>query len=147
MIMNWGYKILITICIFIVAMIGMVVIAMRQDNDLIDDNYYEKELAFQTQIDAGKRLDTVYNGMLLKVLSNQVTLQLPVGIFEKIKSGKIEFLKRDDAKKDIAFDLLVNEKGSTVFPIQSFSRGSYQVRISWENDALWYFQQEVLIIP
>ncbi len=147
MIMNWGYKILIVICLFLVAMIGMLFIAMRQNNDLIEDNYYEKELAFQKQIDAAKRLDSLYTGMLLKVSATKISLQLPIGTFEKTISGTIEFLRKDDAKKDIKFMLQVNEIGSTIFPIQSFSTGSYQVRIRWENDALSYYQQEDLMMP
>ncbi len=147
MIMNWGYKILTAICIFLVAMIGMVFIAMRQDNDLIEENYYEKELAFQAQIDAAKRLDAVDDGKFLKLSTNNIMLQLPMGTFEQNVSGKIEFLRRDDARKDAKFDLHVNENGSEFFPIQLFSMGSYQVRISWENDALLYFQQEDLMIP
>lgn len=145
--MNWGYKILTAICIFLVAMIGMVFIAMRQDNDLIEENYYEKELAFQAQIDAAKRLDAVDDGKFLKLSTNNIMLQLPMGTFEQNVSGKIEFLRRDDARKDAKFDLHVNENGSEFFPIQLFSMGSYQVRISWENDALLYFQQEDLMIP
>ncbi len=45
--MNWGHKITIVIVVFLVAMVSMVIVAYRQTNDMIDENYYTKELEYQ----------------------------------------------------------------------------------------------------
>jgi hypothetical protein len=54
--MNWGHKITIVIIVFLVGMLGMVFIALRQNNEMIDDDYYKKELAYQQVIDAKNNL-------------------------------------------------------------------------------------------
>ena len=42
--MNWGHKITIVIVLFLTAMLGMVYYASLQNNEMIDDHYYQKEL-------------------------------------------------------------------------------------------------------
>ena len=46
---NWGHGILIAIILFLAGIGAMVFISMKQNNsiELIEDNYYEKELVFQ----------------------------------------------------------------------------------------------------
>ena len=50
--MNWGHKLTIVIVLFVAGMLGMVSYAMMQDNEMIDDHYYQKELEYQDVIDA-----------------------------------------------------------------------------------------------
>lgn len=145
--MNWGYKILIVIIIFLAAMLTMVFIAMKQDNDLIEENYYEKELGYQSQINAGRRLDLIYKGNLLHPASHNILLQLPTGSYENGVSGSIEFLRIDDAAKDIRIKLQPGTDGKQVMANESFSPGTYQVRIKWIHASEEYYQQEDMILP
>ncbi len=50
--MNWGARIAILIVTFVVSMIGMVVVAFQQTNEMTDANYYQKELEYQHRPDA-----------------------------------------------------------------------------------------------
>jgi hypothetical protein len=50
--MNWGHKIAIVIAAFVIGMLSMVYFASQQTNEMIDDNYYQKELAYQDIINA-----------------------------------------------------------------------------------------------
>ena len=47
--MNWGYKILFVIILFVVGMVGMVIVAFKQSNEMLDTNYYERELQYPKQ--------------------------------------------------------------------------------------------------
>ncbi len=49
--MGWGWRITILYSSFVVFMIGMAVMAFRQDFDLVSDDYYEEEIAYQGRID------------------------------------------------------------------------------------------------
>lgn len=145
--MNWGYKILTVIILFIVVMLTMVFIAMKQDNDLIEDNYYEKELAYQSQIDAGRRLDWLHSGKLLHPTANNILLQLPTGSYENGVNGSIEFLRIDDAAKDIRIKLEPDNDGKQIISRESFSTGTYQVRIKWKHASEEFYQQEDMLLP
>ncbi|MGB1317661.1 MAG: FixH family protein, partial [Flavobacteriales bacterium] len=49
--MNWGWGISIFYGSFVVFMLGMVTLAFQQDFDLVADDYYEQEIAYQGRID------------------------------------------------------------------------------------------------
>ena len=55
--MSWGYKILIVYILFIGMILGMVYVASRQTNEMQDDNYYAKELVYQSVIDGKNNLN------------------------------------------------------------------------------------------
>ncbi len=44
---SWGHKILFTYLAFVAGMMGMVYLTTKQNRDLVSDNYYADELAFQ----------------------------------------------------------------------------------------------------
>ena len=48
---SWGHKILFTYLAFVAGMMGMVYFTTQQNRDLVSDNYYADELAFQKIID------------------------------------------------------------------------------------------------
>ena len=63
--MNWGYKILFVIILFVVGMVGMVIVAFKQSNEMLDTNYYERELQYQQLIDASARLNQITKAEIL----------------------------------------------------------------------------------
>jgi hypothetical protein len=67
--MSWGYKILIVYILFIGMILGMVYVASRQTNEMQDDNYYAKELVYQSVIDGKNNLNALTEKLLpLKIL-------------------------------------------------------------------------------
>ena len=55
--MSWGKGLSIVIIGFIVIMLGMVYISFQQTNEMIEDNYYDRELKYQEVINAKNRLE------------------------------------------------------------------------------------------
>jgi regulatory protein YycI of two-component signal transduction system YycFG len=55
--MNWGRGLTLFIVGFILAMLGMVYIAFKQSNEMIEDNYYDREVKYQEIIDAKSNLN------------------------------------------------------------------------------------------
>ena len=48
--MNWGKGITLVIILFIITMLGMVYVASKQTNEMVEANYYDKELKYQNLI-------------------------------------------------------------------------------------------------
>jgi hypothetical protein len=80
--MNWGHKLTIVIVLFVAGMLGMVSYAMMQDNEMIDDHYYQKELEYQDVIDASQNLANLTSDNLVSQTLTEVMITLPVGTFE-----------------------------------------------------------------
>lgn len=144
--MNWGYKITIVIVVFILAICSMVYIASKQNNEMIDDNYYEKELAFQSLIDGANNLKAVSKQSIFSQDSEMVTITIPTGLYSNISEGSIEFLRNDNQKMDLCRPLKPDSKGIQQLNKSLFIQGVYNARIKWtNNDSLYYFEQKIFI--
>ena len=146
MTMHWGYKILVVIILFLLGMGYMVFTALQQKNEMYDEDYYAKELKYQSTIDAAQSLNTIFSGDLLKDSANTLLLQLPVGTYENFKEGNIQLLRADDKSKDIQLSIEVDTFGIQSFGNKEFSKGYYNARISWVNDTATFYREQSIII-
>ena len=144
--MNWGYKILIVIIAFIVAMMSMVFVAFRQTNDMLDENYYEKEMNYQSLINAAQNLNVVTDSTLINQNDSFVIVNIPKILISNFEQGNISFLRIDDKRKDITIDFKPNEQGSLLIEKFKFIAGTYKARLKWRNLSKDYYREQNLII-
>ena len=71
---NWGYKILIVYLAFAGGILYMVYLTTLQNRDLVSENYYEEELAYQKVID--KSAKTAQLSGDVKVNLNQIKREI-----------------------------------------------------------------------
>lgn len=142
--MNWGHKIALVIGLFVVAMMTMVVIAFRQTNEMIDQNYYDKELKYQTFIDAGQRLSSVSTDRLVVIDSSGLYIKVPVSLATTFQDGTIEMLKVDDKSKDQNISFEVDNTGKFYLDKNKLVKGRYLLRIFWQSDGKSYYKEETL---
>ncbi len=145
--MNWGYKILTVIIVFVVGMLGMVYISMRQTNEMLDENYYVREKHFQSLIDGQKALQKIQTQPLIVQNDSQVTVQLPDSSFGNISEASVAFLKPDNQKLDISYELKPDFAGKYNIDKTSLTKGMYKVRVKWNNgDQLYYSDDNFYVL-
>lgn len=139
--MNWGNKILIVITTFIIGMLSMVYIASKQTNEMFDSEYYEKELQYQSIIDASKNLSLISTPVEIKQDKKQLNIHLPPTIATNIQEGYIELLKNDNKEKDLKID--ISKEASTVLNIAKtqLTKGLYTIRVFWKNAGTSYYYE------
>jgi hypothetical protein len=140
--MSWGYKILIVIVLFIGGMLYMVYVAMQQDNQMLDDRYYERELHYQSQIDASRRLTDISAERLLTQDDSQIILSIPASVAFPMESGAMEWIRRDNNQLDKNLPIAVDSLGIMQMDKADFEKGMYMVRIRWEYRGEAYFAEE-----
>lgn len=144
--MNWGHKITIVIVAFIIIMLSMVYVAMRQTNEMEDANYYDKELKYQNKIDAANNLSASGTDSILSQNSKAVMIQIPKKLIADFKNGTLEFLKSDDQKKDLNLSFKPDTAGIFSIEKSKFVQGFYKARISWDNGAEHYYKEETISV-
>ncbi len=144
--MNWGYKITFVIVAFILIMLSMVFVAFKQSNEMIDTNYYEKELKYQSLINASDNLYSISKGDLIKQNAQDVIIQIPQNLHTNFTNGKIDFIRNDDQRKDIVIDFTPDQNGLFIINKARFSSGFYIGRIQWNNDQKPYYREEKISI-
>ncbi|WP_027421097.1 FixH family protein [Crocinitomix catalasitica] len=128
--MNWGKSIAVVMVCFMIFILSFVYTAFSKNADLVREDYYENELAF----DDIKQAKYNYNHQDLKI-NFQKTEAGIVFIFPKTasayKEGKIIFYRPDQKIYDREFDLKPDETNQQVLAFENFKEGYYDVRVEW----------------
>ena len=139
--MNWGHKITLVFIVFAIAILGMVYVASQQTNELQDENYYEKELVYQTVIDGRNNLKNEGN-YILRDSSNDILLQIPISTIRNISDGSIYFLCPSDKKNDAVMPFTPDANGLQRISKSKLKNTLYTVRISWKSDGKPYYIEQ-----
>jgi len=144
--LNWGHGILGTIILFLAGIAFMVYVASKQTNEMVDDHYYQKELAYQGVIDASKNLQMITGKSLLSQNTEKLLIQFPQGGFEQMVSGSVDLQRNDAKEKDLHIDISSPGNGTIELSKSNLSRGMYKIRISWINEQIPYYAEENIFI-
>lgn len=144
--MSWGYKITIVIVLFLAGMAFMVSIAMKQKNEMIDDQYYVKELHHQEQIDAAKNLNALSDQVHIQDTAGMIQLSIPQSLCINVTDASISFLRPSDQSKDLVLPMQTDSLGQQFFPKTKFIKGLYRVRVNWKSNAKPYFTEQSFFV-
>ncbi len=144
--MNWGYKLFIGFSSFVIFVIGMVYVAMKEDVGVLDKDYYAKEIAYQSVIDGKNNLNALTERVNINVNDTFVSIQIPDSASVEITSGKARFIRPSDATKDVEIPLVINTENKMQIPIKQFIDGVYRLQLSWKsNQVNYYYESDVYI--
>lgn len=141
--MNWGKGLTIAIIIIMLSFLGMVYISFRQTNEMIEDNYYDRELKYQDIINSKNRLNPYIEKLFIKDTANLISIELPSEISSSITEGEILFLKMDNQRMDKKIQIL---QSKTYIPKSDFQKGIYHYKIKWINETDEYFHEDQFTI-
>ncbi|WP_026953458.1 FixH family protein [Algoriphagus mannitolivorans] len=137
--MDWGKGILLTIIGFVAFIMTLVIISVKQDDiHLVTENYYEKEIKYQEQIDREK----LAAGLGREVLefdgsTKTIFLDLPVG-----SKGNLQLFRPSDARLDQKLPLEITTQGKTAVPIQNLKPGYWRIQLTWEENGVEYYEEK-----
>ncbi|MDX1904147.1 MAG: FixH family protein [Thermonemataceae bacterium] len=129
--MNFGTKIVIALVIFIVFILSLGFMMMNANKETPEDNYYEKDLRYEQEIQAQKNAATLSEKVNFKVSENKtLTISFPNEV--KDYQGEVNFIRPDNAKDDKVLPLSLSEKNEQILDIQDFRKGLWKVQVKWK---------------
>ncbi|OOG78027.1 FixH family protein [Algoriphagus sp. A40] len=137
--MDWGKGILLTIIAFVGFILTLVVISVRQDDiHLVTENYYEKEIKYQDQIEREKSAAGLDREVLVfDSESKSMLLDLPVGA-----KGNLQLFRPSDARLDQELALDITELGKTTVPLDKLKSGYWRVQLTWTENGVEFYQEK-----
>ena len=127
---NWGRALIIFFIIFFIWVFSFVFFAMRQNNDLVTDDYYQKGAKYTDQININQRSLPYQDSIQISKTANQVQIVLSKGLVSSGDSVFVYFFRSSDKRKDLR---LVFKAAESPFLIASkkLVHGRYQVYLMW----------------
>jgi len=144
----WPIGIILTFVIFISGTIGLIVMAATQRVDLVNANYYEQEIKYQSRIDSlqraqqlGTNASIAYDAALKRILITLPDEQVLVGV-----SGRIELYRPSMAGLDQKFPLDLKYSNVQSIDASNLKNGLWRVRATWTvNKTEFALDQKIVI--
>lgn len=142
---GWGWRVTVLISSFVVMIISMAVMASQQTIELVEEDYYVEELAYEKQIQRLKRAKALPQGVtVLKISQEELSISIPD--HKDKATGKVVLIRPANMKLDIEKELNLNEKGEQIISLSSFAGGLWEVQVKWTHDNEEYFHKETITI-
>ncbi|WP_109829880.1 FixH family protein [Reichenbachiella versicolor] len=145
--MNWGKSVTLAFVLFAGLIITMVTLCMKQDVNLVANNYYEEELAYQDQIDRINNYTRLAEKPAIIQNGSMISLQFPVSVITQLDKGKIHFFRPSEGNIDKTFSLKFNEEGIQAFDLKDTKHGLWKTKLTWvSNSGVEYYYEQSIVI-
>ena len=144
----WPYAIIAYFIVFASAMAAWITFAVRQNMDLVRQDYYEEEIRYQQQIDRQNRTQAIRSEVNVSYDGAQqaITLTLPSTHARQQASGTIQLYRPSDASLDRTVQLVVHAEGTQRLDAKALRPGLWKVRIQWTTAGQDYFFDQSVVI-
>lgn len=141
---SWGTGIVIAIIIFFIFNGVILYIAFSHKVDLVTNNYYEKELRYQEEID--KEKNALKQSLILNQAENLFEIKFPDSIKYSAVTGNIHLYRPSDSDMDKFYNIAPDSSGRQIIPLTSFRNGLWRVVINWSYDGANYLEKKDIFI-
>jgi hypothetical protein len=145
---RWGAGVILLNAGFVVFILIMVGIASFQDVDLVESDYYEKEMTYQNRIDAINRTNTMDTSLAVSYHpeTGQLMLVFPERLANSEITGTLTLYRPSNSRWDRVFDIDIDSTGQQLITTDKLIPGLWRIKIDWSIDDQYYYTEEKLII-
>lgn len=138
--------IIIAIIIPIVLLIVFVIFSSQNTFTLVERDYYQKEINYQSQIDRKMRTNQLSQKVNIYNDDEGVVLQFPsIFLLEDI-NGKIIFFRPSDSNLDFDTQLDLNQDGLQTISSAHLKKGAWIVKVFWNNQQYEYYYEKRIFV-
>ncbi|NOX38429.1 MAG: FixH family protein [Calditrichaeota bacterium] len=143
----WPLGIALTLMGFLGFLFGLLFYLSGQRFDLVTENYYEKGLQYEEQIQRILRTRALGDVVSLQhdPVARSLTIQFNHDVPHQAVQGKIVFYRPSNAALDFTLPLQLDSTGVQVLDTSRLARGMWTVKLEWEVDGVSYYHEKRFI--
>lgn len=130
---TWGHGVALALGLFIIFILSMIFYftSTWKNSELITDDYYEAELAYQDVIDA----KSLANGLPEKPQYSQDKMGIRITFPQEYNNLNTQFSidlhRAEDQKLDVIKEMDLDGRNSLFIPAAVLAKGNYVLRVHW----------------
>ncbi|MCX6158754.1 MAG: FixH family protein [Ignavibacteriota bacterium] len=141
--MNWGYKIAVFFGTFVLITTGVTVYLMNQKVDIVTENYYEKELKYQEQIDKVTRTRALKESVEITNTGKELIIKFPNLPDKNQTKDFISLYRPSDDSKDVKIPILTDTSKTQLVSVDRLVKGYWKAKINWTSGGSEYYYESV----
>lgn len=139
---NWGHGIIVFFICFI-SFMGYLAFRSSQENiDLVTEDYYKQELAYQSQMDKIRNTQLLPQSLRVRVQKEGVLLQFPQLAAPVV--GQLQLFRPSDAQFDRFITLAPDVAGQQLLDVKGLPAGLYRLKVEWQAGDQAYYTEEAI---
>jgi len=127
--MHWGRGIIIGMGLFMSFIIYMVITLMSHNVELQSEDYYKKEIGFESEIRAQQQAKGLEKQLKITRDGDYLHIGLPESI--DIRHSSVEFMRPNDRHADQVMQ--ADTQKQLVYPLEKLKKGLYNIDIRFED--------------
>ena len=143
---NWGTGIVLAFVAFIIFILYFVVLSFRDpasNHDLVTDDYYQKELKYQDDLDAAKNLEEAGSGMRVALVEEGLQIGFPEYMEPTKIKGTVSLYRPSNKQLDFKTPIQLSER-QLLIPKSRLLDGRWDIRCEWTYEGKPYLYQQKL---
>ena len=141
--LNWGYKILIGYSLFVIGILFLGYKSTQLNFDLVEKDYYGKELVYQNVIDASQRATALGGGLITNTHNGKLMIQFPDSLKGQLVKGLAYLYYPADAQKDLKKEFTTTQ-GLVEIELLSKMQGNYTLKLDIDKEGQkYYFEKKI----
>lgn len=143
----WPVSIIAFFVIAAIFLTTFIAWSLRQREDLVSSDYYEKEVRYQQRLDSMNRSLPMAAQPLVTFEPDKqnIVIALPADRIQNAK-GTVHLYRPSDARLDCELPLGLGIDGTQRFDTRKMSDGLWKVRIEWNSGGQDYFLEQPVVI-
>lgn len=128
--LNWGHYIAIALGCFMLFILTLLYTAGDSGHAMVTEDYYEKELTFQDEINAEKRANALAEKPEINAQANGFVLNFPESLKEI--TGSVFLMRNNDETQDVHLPIKLNGKNQMLISSVKLVDGEYEMILKFK---------------
>jgi hypothetical protein len=143
---SWGIGISAVYILFVIVMVGTVIFSTTQETHLVADDYYEKEIAYQNQIEKIERTKLLSEQLKIYIKEELIFFEFPEEFESKTIHGSLIFYRPSDRSEDFILPIELNSENEQFISTSRFQKGMWRLQVEWGSGDNNYYNEQIIMI-
>ncbi|MBK7142230.1 MAG: FixH family protein [bacterium] len=144
---SWEFGIWIFYGGFVLFILACVGFASMQQFDLVEDNYYERGIGYQTNIDTQNRTAQLPEQPVIEMADGKVIrIAFPASFTAGDLAGQLLLYRPSNSQYDRQMPLVLDSVKSMHLSMADLPTGLWKVKLNWQYAGQSYYNEETIII-
>lgn len=140
--MNWGTKIVLGMVAFMLFILSMVFYMFKvNDDSLVEENYYEKGIAYDKEYNAKKNVLTDEATPVVEITSDKLLIKL-----KDNSTYQLKLMRPSSSKLDVEYMGQTDDNHSISINIEKLEKGLWTLHLEWQSNHKEYlFIKDIML--
>jgi hypothetical protein len=144
---TWGNAIFLVMTAFVLLMTSFMIRAASNQEELVAENYYEQEIAYQGEIDKLNTSGALSRPVAMEVAEGSLVITFPDEVKGLTITGELYLQRPSDSRADAHITITLDAAGCMVVPLNGRMKGAYNAVLDWKAGTVSYLSKDRIHIP